>query len=76
VSSFNKLGPQRTDEGEEAPARFVRIGLAGAQESVQVSGKLGALCGREPLVIEKLCVILDAAAFAGSESTHGAIIAK
>jgi hypothetical protein len=57
-------------------ARLFRISLAGAQKSIQVLGELGALFGRKTFVIEKLCVILDAAAFAGSDTAHGVIISE
>jgi hypothetical protein len=55
-------------------ARLFRIDLAGSQKSIQVLGELGALLRREALIIEKLRVILDSAAFAGS--AHGVIITK
>jgi hypothetical protein len=41
-----------------------------------MAGQMGALLGREPLVIEKPCVVLEPAAFAGSSGTHGAMISK
>ena len=76
VSAFDQSGPDGAHEGQEAPARFVRIAGIGAQEEVQMPGDLSALFGGEALIIEELCGILDSAPFAGSGSTHGAIIAK
>jgi hypothetical protein len=37
-------------------------------------GELGTLFLREPLIIETLCVILEPAALAGSDTAHGVII--
>jgi hypothetical protein len=74
VFAFDKFRPDGVHEGQEASARFVRIGSIRAQEKAQMTGDLSPLFGGQALVVEELCVILEPAAF--TRSAHGAIIAK
>src|SRR6516162_8976282 len=73
VPALDEFGPHLAHEGQEAPTRFILIAGIGAQEEVQMTGKLSALVGCKTLVIEELRVILDPTAFAGSGGAHGAI---
>jgi len=43
---------------------------------IQMPGELSALFRREALIIKELRVILDAAAFARSDTAHGVIISE
>jgi hypothetical protein len=76
VAALDKLGEHRTHERQEMLACLSRIGSTSAQESIQVLGELGALCGGEALVIEKPCIKLEPAALAASDTAHGVIISE
>ena len=74
--ALDKFGPNLMHEGEEMLTRLLRIGCADAQEEIQMPGDLSALLGRETLIVEELRVILEPAAFAGSDTAHGVIISE